>query len=36
LWQKAFDGQRQLYEAQLRDFQAAVAKWTELATKGAV
>jgi hypothetical protein len=34
LWQKTFEGQRQVYEAQLRDFQAAVAKWSELATKG--
>ncbi|HVS38715.1 MAG TPA: hypothetical protein VMS17_24375 [Gemmataceae bacterium] len=32
LWKKAFDGQRQLYEAHLRVFQAAVAKWSELAT----
>jgi hypothetical protein len=35
LWQKAFEGQRQLYETQLRDFLAVAAKWSELATKGA-
>ncbi len=34
LWRKAFDFQRQVCEAQLRDFQAAVAKWTESAAKG--
>jgi hypothetical protein len=35
LWQKAFDFQRQAFESQLQDFQAALAKWGELATKGA-
>jgi hypothetical protein len=34
LWQKSFDSVRQVYEAQLRDYQAAMAKWTELMTKG--
>ena len=35
LWAKSFDWLRQTYEAHLRDFQAAVLKWTELVTKGA-
>jgi hypothetical protein len=35
LWQKTFDCLRQTYEAQTRDFQIAVGKWTELMTKGA-
>jgi hypothetical protein len=35
LWQKAFACLRQTYEAQTRDFQNAVAQWTELVTKGA-
>ena len=35
LWQKSFECIRQLYDAQVRDFQAAVAKWTELVMKGA-
>jgi hypothetical protein len=35
LWQKSFECLRQLYDAQVRDFQAAVAKWTELVMKGA-
>ena len=35
LWQKSFDCLRKTYEAQVHDFQAAVAKWTELMTKGA-
>jgi hypothetical protein len=30
LCQKTLDCLRQLYQAQARDFQAAVAKWTEL------
>jgi len=30
LWQKSIDCMRQTYEAQMRDFQAAVVKWTEL------
>jgi hypothetical protein len=33
LWQKSFDCVRQVYEAQIRDFQEAMAKWTELVTK---
>jgi hypothetical protein len=36
LWQKSIDCMRQAYEAQMRDFQAAVAKWTELVLKGGV
>ena len=35
LWQKSFDCLRKTYEAQVHDFQAAVAKWAELMTKGA-
>jgi hypothetical protein len=35
LWQKSFECIRQLSDAQVRDFQAAVAKWTELMMKGA-
>jgi hypothetical protein len=35
LWLKSFECIRQLYDAQVRDFQAAVAKWTELVMKGA-
>jgi hypothetical protein len=35
LWQKSFECLRQLYEAQLRDFQTTVVKWTELVMKGA-
>ena len=35
LWQKTFDSLRQVYDAQARDFQTAVAKWGELVTKGA-
>jgi hypothetical protein len=35
LWQKSIDCMRQTYEAQMRDFQAAVAKWTDLVLKGA-
>jgi hypothetical protein len=34
LWRKTFDCLRQTYEAQTRDFQAAVARWTELMMKG--
>jgi hypothetical protein len=33
LWRKSFDYIRLTSEAQLRDFQAAVEKWTELVTK---
>jgi hypothetical protein len=35
MWQQSFDTMRQLFEAQISEFQAAVAKWTELMTKGA-
>jgi hypothetical protein len=35
LWQKSFDCLRNLYEAQTRDFQEALVKWTELVSKGA-
>jgi hypothetical protein len=35
LWQKSFNCLRQTYEAQVRDFQATVAKWMELMTKSA-
>ncbi len=35
LWQKSFDCLLETYEAQVRDFQAAVGKWTELLTKSA-
>jgi hypothetical protein len=35
LWQKVFESLRQAYEAQTRDFQAVVCRWTELVTKGA-
>jgi hypothetical protein len=34
LWQKTFECLRQASEAQLRDFQHAVGKWSELMTKG--
>jgi hypothetical protein len=34
LWQKSIDCMRQTYEAQMRDFQSAVGKWTELMLKG--
>jgi hypothetical protein len=34
LWQRSFDSVRQVSEAQMRDYQAAMAKWTELVTKG--
>jgi len=33
LWQKMFETLRQTSEAQMRDFQTAVAKWAELMTK---
>jgi hypothetical protein len=36
LWQKIFDCMRKTYEAQMRDFQAAMVKWAELMMKGAV
>jgi len=35
LWRKSFDYIRTTSEAQLKDFQAAVEKWTELVTKNA-
>jgi len=35
LWQKVFNSLRQTYEAQVRDFQATLARWTEMVTKGA-
>jgi hypothetical protein len=35
LWQKTFQFFQQSSEAQVRDFQNAVAKWTELVTKAA-
>ena len=34
LWQKTFECLRQTYEAQTRDFQNAVGKWTELVARG--
>jgi len=34
LWQKTFDCLRQTYEAQGRDFQAAMGKYAELITQG--
>jgi hypothetical protein len=33
LWSKSFDYLRQTAEAQLREFQAAIEKWTEIVTK---
>ncbi len=33
LWSKTFDYLRQTAEAQLRDFQTAMEKWTEIVTK---
>jgi hypothetical protein len=36
LWQKSFECFRKLFEAQLRDFQATMAKWTEPMMKEAV
>ena len=35
LWQKAFDSLRQVYDSQVKDFQAATAKWADLMTRGA-
>jgi len=35
LWQKSFACLRQVSEVQLREFQAAAARWTDLVTKGA-
>jgi hypothetical protein len=34
LWQKTFDSLRQVYDAQVKDFQTATAKWAELVTRG--
>jgi len=36
LWQRSIECMRQMYEAQMRDFQAAVTKWTELVLKGGI
>jgi hypothetical protein len=33
LWKKCFDDLRQVYEAQLRGFEMATEKWTELTLK---
>jgi hypothetical protein len=33
LWQKSFEGLRQVYEAPLRECQAATEKWLRLGTK---
>jgi hypothetical protein len=35
LWQKSFQFMQQAYEAQFRDFQAAVARWAEMFTRAA-
>jgi hypothetical protein len=35
LWQKCFDNLGQVYEAQLRGFEMAMAKWSEMVTKTA-
>jgi hypothetical protein len=35
LWQKVFDSLRQTYEAQVREIQATISRWTEIVTKGA-
>jgi hypothetical protein len=35
LWHNSVQCIRQMYEAQIRDFQAAVTKWTELMTRQA-
>jgi hypothetical protein len=35
LWQKCFESLRQAYEVQLREFQTAIEKWSELVTKAA-
>jgi hypothetical protein len=35
LWQKCFEGMRQAWEAQIRDFQMVVARFTEMMTKAA-
>ena len=33
LWHKGFDQLKEVTEAQMKDFQEAVTKWTETATK---
>jgi hypothetical protein len=33
LWQKCFESMRQAWEAQIRDFQVVVARFTEMMTK---
>jgi hypothetical protein len=33
LWQKCFEALKQAYEAELREFQVVLEKWTELMTK---
>jgi hypothetical protein len=33
LWKKSFEGFRQVYDAQMADFQAAFEKWFELTAK---
>jgi hypothetical protein len=35
LWQQALDALRQTFETQVHDFQATIARWTELMTRGA-
>jgi hypothetical protein len=35
LWEKSFDCLRKAFETQTAEFQAALARWTELVTKGA-
>jgi hypothetical protein len=35
LWQKSFQFMQHAYETQFRDFQTAVAKWSEMFTKAA-
>jgi hypothetical protein len=35
LWQKSFQFMQHAYEAQFRDFQTAVTKWSEMFTKAA-
>jgi hypothetical protein len=35
LWEKSFDCLRKAFEAQASEFQTAVARWNELATKSA-
>ena len=35
LWEKSFECLRKAFETQTSEFQAALARWTELVTKGA-